>query len=174
MSKTGDAMIEELRELPENQSEVCTCSICGYEWSHGQDGLHCCTDALLRRIAELESRNDVIFLESPCQLSEAQVSGVRKMWHDVFGKSRTAIILEDGLQLANQQEWRPATLDIQCGNITITNDGASRRGRGTVIKVDGVEMPNVRRISLDLTCDAPLAVKIELQAKPNATSPKTP
>lgn len=101
----------------------------------------------------------VVFLEYPHALSEAGRQCIRDEWARATDGSHDLIILDSGATLANQQAWRPQTLDIECGNISIHSPNPI--GKGTKLLIDGVEPKHVRRIVVEITPHDPIKVHVE-------------
>lgn len=71
--------------------------------------------------------------------------------------------LSNGAPVFQETTYAPATLNVQCGNITITN--ATGIGRGTVLLIDGVEARRVRKIVLTIAVYDAVVVTVEHLAR---------
>lgn len=101
----------------------------------------------------------VVFMECPKALSEAGRQCMRDEWARATDGSHDLIIIDSGAKLANQQVWRPQTLDIECGNISIHSPNPI--GKGTKLLIDGVEPKFVRKIVVEITPQDAIKVHVE-------------
>lgn len=97
------------------------------------------------------------FIEAPCRMSKEDAAAFQREWKKALGDRYRPICLHDGFRIANQQAWRPESIDIQCGNISIVAD---QRCNG-MVTIDGQELMRVRRISVELVVNERPKVQIE-------------
>ena len=111
----------------------------------------------------MSSDKPILFFEAACCLSADGMEQLRTELSTCLEDRYKCIVLNDGLKLVNQQEFRPQALSVNVGNIQITGDVTSTSTRGTVV-IDGVEMKHVRRVVVELAHDEAPTVKLELIA----------
>lgn len=103
------------------------------------------------------------WLASVVGMFSARASATREI--DVTALSDTSVQtqLSNGSPVFQKTAYTPATLNVKCGNITITN--TTGIGRGTVLLIDGVEPRKVRRIVLTIAVDSAVVVAVEHVAR---------
>lgn len=85
----------------------------------------------------------VAVLTTPCRLSQAAREQITKDWHTVFEGRSKAVILQEGLTLANRYEYMPESLKAKVGDIEVVTTEA-----GFDMRINGDRMPPMTRMEM--------------------------
>jgi len=111
----------------------------------------------IERLRKVTAEQPPIFLKAGKTLSRDACDALRNRLKGIFG-DRKVLVLEDGLDLVNPQEWRPESIYVNCGTFSLTTNPLGLDS----ISVDGVELKNVASTTVEVKDGYRPVVRIEI------------